>query len=177
MFSPACLSETSGILFRTRRVSASASVKWENKEQLIHGKVLRTEWEPWTLSTEEPPGTKLTSQNVIYCNCVAFQFSSVQFSHSVVLTLCDPMNHSTSGLLVYHQLPEFTQTHVHRVGDAIQPSHPLLSPSPPAPNPSQHQGLFQWVNSSHEVAKVLEFQLQHQSIQTHCSHREVRLRS
>ena len=62
--------------------------------------------------------------------------------------------------------PEFTQTHVHRwVGDAIQPSHPLLSPSPPAPNPSQHQGLFQWVTSLHEVAKVLEFQLQHQSFQ------------
>ena len=75
------------------------------------------------------------------------------------------MNHSTPGLPVHHQLPEFTQTHVHRVGDAIQPSHPLSSPSPPVPNPSQHQGLFQWVNSSHEVAKVLEFQLQHQSFQ------------
>ena len=74
-------------------------------------------------------------------------------------TLCDPMNRSTSGLPVHHQLPEFTQTHVHQVSDAIHPSHPLLSPSPPAPNPSQHQSLFQWVNSSHEVAKVLEFQL------------------
>ena len=60
---------------------------------------------------------------------------------------------------VHHHLPEFTQTHIHRVGDAIQPSHPLPSPFPPAPNPSQHQSLFQWVNSSHEVAKVLEFQL------------------
>ena len=68
------------------------------------------------------------------------------------------MNCSTPGLPVHHQLPEFTQTQVHRVGDAIQPSHPRSSPSPPAPNPSQHQGLFQWVNSSHEVAKVLEFQ-------------------
>ena len=67
------------------------------------------------------------------------------------------MNHSTPGLPVHHQLLEFTQTHVHRVGDAIQPSHPLSSPSLPAPNPSQHQSLFQWVNSSHEVAKVLEF--------------------
>ena len=87
--------------------------------------------------------------------------SSVQFSSVAQScpTLCDPMNHSTPGLPVHHQLPEFTQTHVHRVGDAIQPSHPLLSPSPPAPNPSQHQSLFQWVNSSHEVAKVLEFQL------------------
>ena len=68
------------------------------------------------------------------------------------------MNRSTPGLPVHHQLPEFTQTHVHRVSDAIQPSHPLLSPSPPAPYPSQHQkSLFQWVNSSHEVAKVLDF--------------------
>ena len=75
------------------------------------------------------------------------------------------MNHSTPGLPVHHQLPEITQTHAHRVGDAIQPSHPLLSPYPPAPNPSQHQGLFQWVNSFHEVAKILEFQLQHQSSQ------------
>ena len=73
-------------------------------------------------------------------------------------TLCDPMNHSTPGLPVHHQLPEFTQTHVHRVCDAIQPFHPLSSP-PPAPNLSQHQSLFQRVNSSHEVAKVLEFQL------------------
>ena len=86
-------------------------------------------------------------------------FSSVQFNQSC-LTLCDPMNHSTPGLPVRHQLPEYTQIHVHWVGDAIQPSHPLLSPSPPALNPSQHQGLFQWVNSSHEMAKVLEFQPQ-----------------
>ena len=72
-------------------------------------------------------------------------------------TLCDPMNHSTPGLPVHHQLPEFTQTHVHRVSDAIQPSHPLSSPFPPAPNPSQHQSLFQWVNSSHEVPKHWSF--------------------
>ena len=69
-------------------------------------------------------------------------------------TLCDPMNCSTPGLPVHHQLPEFTETHIHRVSDAIQPSHPLLSPSPLAPNPSHHQSLFQRVNSSHEVAKV-----------------------
>ena len=67
------------------------------------------------------------------------------------------MSRSTPGLPVHHQLPEFTQTHAHRVGDATQPSHPLSSPSPPDPNPSQHQGLFHRVNSSHEVAKVLEF--------------------
>ena len=75
------------------------------------------------------------------------------------------MNRSMPDLPVHHQLPEFTQTRIHQVGDAIQPSHPLSSPSPPAPNPSQHQSLFQWVNSSHEVAKVLEFQLQHYSLQ------------
>ena len=84
------------------------------------------------------------------------QFNSVAQS---CLTLCDPMNRSTPGLSVHHQLLEFTQTHVHWVCDAIQPYNPLSSPSPPAPNPSQHQSLFQWVNSSHEVAKVLEFQL------------------
>ena len=80
-------------------------------------------------------------------------------------TICNPMICSTPGLPVHHQLPEFTQTHVFQVGDAIHPSHPLSSPSPPTPNPSQHQSLFQWVNSSHEVAKVLEFQLQHHSFQ------------
>ena len=71
---------------------------------------------------------------------IIYQFSSVA---QLCPTLCDPMNRSTPGLPVHHQLPEFTQTHVHRVGDAIQPSHPLSSPSPPAPNPSQHQSLFQ----------------------------------
>ena len=75
------------------------------------------------------------------------------------------MNCSTSGLPVHHQLPESTQTHVHWVGDAIQPSHSLSSPSPPALNLSQHQGLFKWVSPSHQVAKVLEFQLQHQTFQ------------
>jgi len=83
------------------------------------------------------------------------QFNSVAQSCP---TLCDPMNRSMPGLPVHHQLPEFTQTHMHWVSDAIQPSHPLLYPST-SPNLSQQQGLFQWVNSSHEVAKVLEFQL------------------
>ena len=90
------------------------------------------------------------------------QFSSVA---QPCLTLCNPMNCSTPGLPVHHQLPESTQTHVHWVGDTIQPSHPLLSPSPPALNLSQHQGLFKWVSSLHQVAKILEFQLQHQSFQ------------
>ena len=96
----------------------------------------------------------------IWATREALQFSSVAQSCPA---LCDPMDCSTPGFPVHHQLPEFTQTHVHWVSDAIQPSHPLSSPSPPTPTPSQHQSLFQWVNSSHEVAKVLEFQLQHQS--------------
>ena len=90
------------------------------------------------------------------CIYISVQFSSVARSCP---TLCDPTNCSTPGLPVRHQLPELTQTHVHRVSDAIQPSHPLSSPSPPAPDPSQHQSLFQWVDSSHAVAKVLEFEL------------------
>ena len=92
----------------------------------------------------------------------SLQFSSVTQSCP---TLCHPMNRSMPGLPVHHHLPEFTQIHIHQVGDAIQPSHPQSSPSPPAHNPSQHQSLFQWVNSSHEVTKVLELQLQHQSFQ------------
>ena len=80
-------------------------------------------------------------------------------------TLCDPMNCSTPGLPVHHQVPEFNQTHVHSVDDAIQPSYPLSSPSPPPLNLSKHQGLFKWVSSLHQVAKILEFQLQHQSFQ------------
>ena len=90
------------------------------------------------------------------------QFSSVA---QLCPTLCNPVNWSTPGLPVHHQLPEFTQTHVRRVSDAIQPSHSLSSPSPPVHNPSHNQSLFQWVNSLHEVAKVLEFQLQHHSFQ------------
>ena len=87
-------------------------------------------------------------------------FTSVQFSSVAqsCRTLCDPMNHSTPGLPVHHHLPEFTQTHVHWARDANQPSHPRSSPTPLAPNPSQSES-FQWVNTSHEVAKVLEFQL------------------
>ena len=81
------------------------------------------------------------------------------------LTLCNPMDCSTLGFPVHHQLLELAQTHVHQVGDAIQPSHPGLSLSPPAFTLSHHQGLCQWVSSSHRVAKVLEFQFQHQSFQ------------
>ena len=92
---------------------------------------------------------------------------SVQFSPVAQLcpTLCDPMDCSMPGFPVHHQLRELAQTHVHQVSDAIQPSHPLLSLFPPTFSHSQHQGLFKWVSSSHQVAKVLEFQLQHQTFQ------------
>ena len=87
---------------------------------------------------------------------VSWMLSSVQLSSVAQScpTLFDPMNCSTSGLPIHHQLPEFTQTHIHRVSDAIQPSHPLSSPSPPAPNPSQHQSLFQWVNSARDGQSI-----------------------
>ena len=95
-------------------------------------------------------------------HALVVQFSSVAQSCP---TLCDPRNCSTPGFPVRHQVPEPTQTHVHRVSDAIQPYHPLSSPSPPTFNLSQHQGLFQWVGSLHQVAQVSEFQLRHQSFQ------------
>ena len=106
-------------------------------------------------------------KNVCLCvfslEIIVFQ-SSVQFSQPC-LTICDPMDCSTPGFPVLHHLPELAQAHVLWVCDAIQPSHPLLSLSTPSFNLAQHQGLFQWVHSSHQVAKVLEFQLHHQSIQ------------
>ena len=108
-------------------------------------------WRNWT-SVLQPQGTRLCS----------VQFSSVA---QPCLTLCDPMDCSTPGLPVLHYLPELTKTHVHWVSDAIQPSHPLSLPYPPAFSLSPHQGLFQWVSSSHQVAGVLEFQLQHQPFQ------------
>ena len=109
----------------------------------------------------------------VFLNSLAFSMIQRMLAYSVQFssvaqscpTLWDPMNHSTPSFPVHHQLLEFTQTHVHPVSDAIQPSHPLLSPSPPVPNPSHHQSLLQWVNSSHEVARTLEFQLQHHSLQ------------
>ena len=97
-------------------------------------------------------------------NPLAFHLSSVH-SLSRVRVFVTPMDCSMPGLPVHHQLPEFSQTQVHRVSDAIQPSHPLLSPSPPTFNLSQYQGLFKWVSSLHQMAKVLEFQLQQQSVQ------------
>ena len=126
-----------------------------------------TEWLNWLIFHTYSPSSVFVSCIIfrahnVKCYSVSFsslfslQFGSVTQS---CMTLCDPMNRSTPGFPVHHQLPEFTQTHVHRVGDAIQPSHPLSFPLHPAPNPAQHQSLFQWVNSLHEVAKVLEFQL------------------
>ena len=102
------------------------------------------------------------SRSVYTTDLGSIQFSSVAQSCP---TLCDPMDYSTPGFPVHHQPLEFTQTHVRWVGDAIQPSHPLSSPSPPTLNLSQHQGLFKWVSSSHQVAKGLELQLQQQSFQ------------
>ena len=101
---------------------------------------------------------KAHKHDILYTNC----WCSVAKS---CLTLGNPTDCSTSGFPVLHHLPEFAQTHVHWVADAIQPSHPLSSPSPPAFNLSQHPGLFQWVSSSHQVAKILKHQLQQQSFQ------------
>ena len=125
----------------------------ENLSQQMHTKeIYKTQW--YYINQQHKSANEIS---------ITFQFSSVQSLGRV--RLWDPMNRSTPGLPVHHHLPEFTQTHVHRVGDAIQPSHPQSSPFRPAPNPSQHQSLFQWVISLHEVAKVLEFQPQHQSFQ------------
>ena len=104
-----------------------------------------------------PPSSE--QERILQVSTTLVQFSSVT---QWCPTLCDPMDGSTPGLPVHHQLLEFTQSHVPWIGDAIQLSHPLSSPSPPAFKLSQPQGLFQWVNSSHQVAKILEFQLQHQ---------------
>ena len=93
-----------------------------------------------------------------------YQIRSDQISHSVVSDSLGPHESQHARPPAHHQLPEFTETHVHQVGDTMQPSNPLSSPTP-APNPSKHQSLFQWVNSSHEVAKVLKFQLEHHSFQ------------
>ena len=139
-------------------------MKWRSEERRV-GK----EWKQWQTLFWGPPKSlqMVTAAMKLKDTCSleklwpTYQIRSVAQSCP---TLCDPMNRSMPGLPVHHQLPEFTQTHVHRVSDAIQSSHPLSSPSPPAPNPSQHQSLFQWVNSSHEVAKVREFQFQHHSL-------------
>ena len=156
-------------------ISFSNAWNWKVKVKLLSCVQLFTT--PWTAAHQAPPsmgvsrqeywsGVPLPSISLVYRLYLNYlnlnqYLSSVQFNSVAQScpTLCNPMNRSTPGLPVHYQLPEFTQTQVHQVGDAIQPSHPLSSPSPPAPNPSQHQSLFQWVNSSHEVDKVLEFLL------------------
>ena len=114
-----------------------------------------------------PPKKQKSALCVLHCYMTSF-WKHVAVCCSITQscpTLWDPMNSNTPGFPVLHHLLEFAQTHVRWVGDAIQPSHPLSSPSPPAFNPSQHQGLFQWVGSLHQMAKILELQLQHQSLQ------------
>ena len=120
-------------------------------------------WELWCQSFSVFSLVLRRFNRNLYSKCLpSVQFSSVAQS---CLTLCDPMDCSMPGFPLHHQLTQRTQTHVHHVSDAIQPSHPLSSPSPPAFYLSQHQSLFEWVSSSHQVARVLEFQLQHQSFQ------------
>ena len=114
----------------------------------------------------QPP--QLCGQSPILPSVRALKHSWSQSVSSVAQscpTLCDPMDCSTPAFPIHHQLPEPAQAHVHQVGDVIQPFHPQFPPSPPAFNLSQHQGLFQWFSTSHQVAKVFEFQLQHQSFQ------------
>ena len=140
---------------------------------VVHSEVRATQEREWYLSMFSPalapkcskglcqekrPGCTIVSR----VQCVSVSCCSVAQSY---LTLCDPMDCSTPGFPVLHYLMEFAQTHVHWVRDAVQTSHPLLSPSPSALNLLQHQGLFQWVGSSHQVAKILELQLWHQSFQ------------
>ena len=144
----------------------NCSHKKKKKKDILETKLPKFCWDsrvqrPW-LGIGFSPEVTWSCHSEVSLTASELQFSSVV---QLCLTLCDPMNRSTPGLPVHHQLLEFTQTHVHRVSNAIQPSHHLSSSSLPAPNPSQYQVLFQWVNSSHEVAKVLEFQLQHQSFQ------------
>ena len=100
-----------------------------------------------------------------YMHIYVYMYQSVSSVAQSCATLCNPMECSTPGFPVHHQLPKLAQTHVHRISDAIQPSHSLSSPSPPAFRLSQHQGLFQRVSYLHQMAKVLELQLQHQSFQ------------
>ena len=123
-------------------------------------RVLKTQREIFISETiveySEDWGGNLYARSNMFQAYDMIQFSSVT---QLWLTLCDPMNRSTPGLPVHHQLQESTQTHVHWVSDAIQPSHPLLSPSLSAFNLSPNQGLFQWVSSLHQAAKILEFQL------------------
>ena len=141
----------------------SGSISWRRQWLLtpvfmlgeFHGQRRLAGYSPWVAESD------MTQWLTLLLSFIEF-FSSVAQSCP---TLCIPVDCSMLGFLAHHQLLEHTQIHVHWVGDAIQPSHPLSPASPPTCNLSQHQGLFKWVSSSHQVAKVLEFQLQHQSFQ------------
>ena len=134
---------------RTTTWQVVTSIAWDDCTGIYQHRIRHLDYNYWY--------GKIIPFPIIIIKEYSVAFSSVTQS---CLTLCNTMNRSTPGLPVHHQLPEFTQTHVHHVGrDAIQPSHPLLSPSLPAFSVSQHQGLFQWVSSSHQVAKLSEFQL------------------
>ena len=146
-------------------VAISFSNAWKRKvkvKSLSRSRLLAT---PWTAAYQAPPSMDFPGKSTaVGCHRLLrflgiSQFNSVAQSYPI---LCDSMGCNMPGFLVHHQLLEAAQTHVHWVSDAIQPSHPLSYPSPPAFNLSQHQGLFKWVSSSHQVAKVLELQLQHQ---------------
>ena len=145
--------------------------------RLMSGKIISIiSWKRWKFPGTRPPPmfwlfmvglrTVLVPVGVSFSGCITMnvpvQFSSVT---QLCAALFNPMDCSTAGFPVHHQLPELAQTHVHRVCDAIQTSHPLSSPSPPSFNLSQHQGLFQWVSTFNQVAKLLELQLQQQSFQ------------
>ena len=168
-----------GLLLMTRMYAGPAFLNLASSGLLLNfcgiynlsslGLLIISWWLNWGIASSSSyhlPFVERVSCLVSWLTVIFYQdlcLNTCQFRS--VPTLCDPMNRSMPGLPVHHQLPEFTQTHVHWVDDATQPSHPLSSPSPPALNLSQHQGLFQWVSSLHWVAKVLEFQLQHQSFQ------------
>ena len=139
------------------------TAEWDSPQNSSWAKSYLNEYSPINAVS---PSCLVSLINSLQMNLVSFsvqvQFSSVAQSCP---TLCNSMDCSAPGFPVHHQLPEPTQTHVHHVGNAIQPSHPLSSPSPPTFDLSQHQGLFKWLSSSHQMAKILEFQLQHQSFQ------------
>ena len=139
--------------------------KWQSTPVFLTGKFYGQRslagCSPWVTKSQTQLST--CARTHTHTHTHTHQFSQFSSFAQLCLILCDPMDCNMPGLPVHHQLLEFTQTHVHWVGDAIQPSHPLSSPSPLTFNLSQHQGLFQWVSSSRQVARVLEFQLQYRS--------------
>ena len=135
---------------------------WRGREPEIKSPTFVGSWRKQRNSRKTSISASLTMLKSLTVWTTPVQFTSVPQSCPI---LCDPMDCSMPGFPIHHQLLEFTQIHIHWIGDVIQPFHPLSSPSPPAFNLSQNQGVFQWVSSSHQVPKVLEFQLQHQSFQ------------